>query len=347
MRLEVAAWESGFLWRQTDDEHSTCVLRRFECSAEVFFCRHYVLGGCTDETSAHKAHNTRACKMLCGECWPVVATFVRSRLMEPVPQHGRLRQGFLQGRNGTGVGRNNPIFCCLCKAQRGAMPYRCVATSPEGLVQQVAVSYLRHGYWWYVTGRIPKGKDPETIDRKLVEKYGIDLTERQRAYRKQRGLANMQYLRHGDWFLLLATEGHHPFKQQERNQIRDCRRHPIKFEAYSISYRRSGITPAGGGQPKWHACVRIDPQTYKQLKAFFLDRACHRSVDNLAADFARVPFARYAPIRRQLLTIHRAVNDARSRMGYDPVPHSALRLRRQIVKPFSDQDQSVEMTAAA
>ena len=28
MRPEVAAWESSFFWRQTDDEHSTCVLRR-------------------------------------------------------------------------------------------------------------------------------------------------------------------------------------------------------------------------------------------------------------------------------------------------------------------------------
>jgi hypothetical protein len=227
------------------------------------------------------------------------------------------------------------------------MRYRCVATSPEGLIQQVAVCYLRHGYWWYVTGRIPRGKDPEAVDRKLVEKYGIDLTERQRAYRKQRGLANMQYIRYGDWFLLLVTEGHHPFKQQERSRIRDCRRHSIKFEGYAVSYRRAGYTPKGPAEAKWHACVRIDRWTYRHLKAFFLERACHRSIENLAADFARVPYARYAPVRRQLLDILRAVNDARARMGYDSVPHSALRLRRQIVKPFSDQDQRVEATAAA
>ena len=225
------------------------------------------------------------------------------------------------------------------------MRYRCVATSPEALVQQVAVCYLRHGYWWYVTGRIPDGKDPQAVDRKLITKYGIDLTERQRTHRKQRGLANMQYIRYRNWFLLLATGGHHPFKQQERNQIRDCRRHPIKFEGYSISYRRSGITPTGGGQPKWHACVRIAPATYKQLKAFFLDRACHRSVENLAGDFARVPYGRYAPIRRQLLTIHRAVNEARSRKRFAPVPTSALRLRRVIVRPF-DQDIQPLATAA-
>lgn len=220
------------------------------------------------------------------------------------------------------------------------MPYRCNANSPEGLVQQVAVCYLRHGYWWYVTGRIPDGKDPEAIDRKLITKYEIDQTDRQRAYRKKRGLANMQYIRYRDWFLLLITEGHHPFKQQERNRMRDCRRHPIKFEGYSISYRRAGVTPKGGGQPKWHACVRIDPKTYKQMKAFFLDRACHRSVDSLAGDFARVPFARFAPVRRQLLTVQRAVNDARSRVGYEPVPSCALRLRREITRPFGDRTQT-------
>ena len=215
------------------------------------------------------------------------------------------------------------------------MKYRCVASSPEGLVQQVAVCYLRHGYWWYVTGRIPDGKDPETVDRKLIVKYEIALTERQRACRKKRGLANMQYIRHGRWFLLLATAGHHRFKQEERAQIRDCRRHQIKFEGYSISYRRSGVTLTGGGEPKWHACVRIDPSTYKQLKAFFRERAVHRSADTLAADFARIPFARYAPIRRQLLTIHKAVNTRRSQQGYEPVPVSALRLRRQTVRPFA------------
>lgn len=214
------------------------------------------------------------------------------------------------------------------------MQYRCVASSPEGLVQQVAVSYLRHGYWYYVSGWIKGGKDPEEVDRKLIDKYQIAIGERERAARRRRGLANLQYIRHRSYFLLLATDGHHRFKQEERNQIRDCRRVPIKFEGYSISYRRSGVTPKGGGLPKWHACVRIDPPTYKQLKAFFRDRACHRSVEHLAADFARVPYARYAPIRRQLLTILRTVNDARTSMGYERVPHAALRLRRQIVRPF-------------
>lgn len=212
--------------------------------------------------------------------------------------------------------------------------YRCVATSPAGLVQQVAVSYLRHGYWYYVTGQIPENKDPAIVDRKLLTKYDIDITERQRAYRKQQGLANMQYIRFERWFILLITDGHHPFKQQEKNQIRDCRRHPIKFSGYSISYRRSGLTPKGGTAPKWHSCVRIDNRNYRQLKALFLKQATHRSADNLSQEFARLPFSRFAPIRRQLLTLLRAINKARERAGYQTVPTTALNLRRKIIKPF-------------
>lgn len=55
MRLEVAARKSGFLWRRTDDEHSTCALCPRECSAEVLFGGHYELGGCTEEYSASRA----------------------------------------------------------------------------------------------------------------------------------------------------------------------------------------------------------------------------------------------------------------------------------------------------
>jgi len=48
----------------------------------------------------------------------------------------------------------------LGEARYGVMQYRCVATSLAGFLQQLTVSYLSHGYWFYVTGCIPDGKDP-------------------------------------------------------------------------------------------------------------------------------------------------------------------------------------------
>ena len=212
------------------------------------------------------------------------------------------------------------------------MSYQCIANSPEGLVQQVAVSYLRHGYLWYVAGRIPAGKNPESIDCKLIDKYEIALNERQRAVRKARGIANMQYIRFDNWFLLMATAGHHPCKQEER--IQDCRRCPIRFEGYSISYRRSGITPKGGGPVKWHSCVRIEQTTYIQLKTYLSELAKRQSKEIIEQAFRAIPYSRYAPIRRQLLNILRAVNKTREQAGFAPLPTSCLDLRRRIVQPF-------------
>jgi hypothetical protein len=70
-------------------------------------------------------------------------------------------------------------------------------------------------------------------------------------------------------------------------------------------------------------------------------------VDNLAADFAQVPYARYAPVRRQLLLILRAVNDKRGQLGFELVPRSALLLRRRVVSPFAVPDTSGLLVPAA
>ena len=69
------------------------------------------------------------------------------------------------------------------------MEYRYEAASVTGFVQQLACNYLPHGYWFYVTGSVPEGKDPAAIDRKLMEKYGVGLSRQQRARRKLAGLA--------------------------------------------------------------------------------------------------------------------------------------------------------------
>ena len=211
-------------------------------------------------------------------------------------------------------------------------------------MQLIAASYLRHGYYWYVTGRIPDGKAPERVDDKLITKYGIDLTEWQRSKRRKSGLANAHYLRHGRRFILMLTEGHHALRSPARSggegeHIRDCRRIPIRFAGYSISYRRSGVASAVGAPTKWHAHVRIDNETYAQLKAHYQQIAVHRSPENLATEFATITYARYAPIRRQLLNILRSVNELRQRQSYTKLPYAVLNLRRSPVKVYVDADR--------
>lgn len=224
------------------------------------------------------------------------------------------------------------------------MEYRYLPESPDGVVQLIAASYLRHGFYWYVTGRVPEGKDARIIDQKIMEKYGIQISEWQRAQRKKRGLANAHYIRFQNWFIILVSQGHHQIKKPAKlggdlENLKDCRRAPIRFEGYSISYRRSGISEPGAGGPKWHAHVRIDATTYGELTAYFESIAVHRSGENLAFEFSRLKFARFAPVRRQLLNLLRQVNRMRSQAGFEELASSCLRLKRTPITVFSREDR--------
>jgi hypothetical protein len=202
------------------------------------------------------------------------------------------------------------------------MCYRTEALTLPGFVQQVAVSYVTNGYFFYVLGRVPPRKDPATIDAKLVERYGIDCSKFTRYRRKQAGRANLQYIRFRDTFVLLATHGEHPFFEEEAGQIHDLRRVPLKVEGYSISSK--------AGQ----AVVRIERDECRALKAYFLSLAVHRSAGVLAEEFAAVPYEPYAGVRGQLLCIWRAVNRERKLAGFDLVPRDSVRAERRIYRPF-------------
>jgi hypothetical protein len=214
------------------------------------------------------------------------------------------------------------------------MGYICETTSIEGLVQLVACNYLPHGYWFYVTGCVPDGKDPRQVDAKLIDKYGIDLSRAARSRRKQLGYANVHYLRHGRFFVLLGTHGKHSFFEEEAASMRDIRHTPLKFAGYSISYRRGGRATNGESDSKWHSHVEIDGEWYKVLEAWFLDTAARRSAEKVALDFYRFPFEPYAPVRRQLLRLLRRVNAARKQAGQPVLPYAVLPLRRRVVRPF-------------
>lgn len=261
----------------------------------------------------------------------------------------RYGQGFRRQHKGTGLASNNPISRVDRRSQlkqyhlqqrHAGVQYRCEAKSVIGFVQQLACCYLPHGYWFYVTGRVPEHKAPDAVDRKLLEKYTIGISRQSRARRKAAGLANVHYLRCGRHFVLLATHGLHLFYEHESEAIRDVRRVPIKFEGYSIAYKRGGYKRKAtcGEQPvrddKWHARVQIGRETYCELKAYFLEMARRRRADELAKELYNLPFEPYAPVRQQLLNILRLVNRTRKAAGLEPLDPQVLRYRRRIVKPF-------------
>ena len=85
---------------------------------------------------------------------------------------------------------------------------------------------------------------------------------------------------------------------------------------------------------KWHAHVAIDRATFSELVAWFTDQACRRSAAELAARLYELPFEPYAPVRRQLLMLHRAVCKARRARGLPELPVEVLPMRRRVVRPF-------------
>ena len=143
------------------------------------------------------------------------------------------------------------------------MPYQCVATSVAGFVQQLAVNYVARGYYFYVTGTIPDGKDPTKTDQKIIAQYGIDISKWARARRKKDGKANVQYLRYDRFYVIIATHGEHPFFAAEQNQIRNIRKQPLRFRGYAIGVGRSRRDGS------FHASVRIQRETFREILRHF------------------------------------------------------------------------------
>ena len=190
------------------------------------------------------------------------------------------------------------------------------SVSMNAFVHQLVVNCLARGYFFYVQGRIPEGKDPQRIEAKLSERYGINVSKWTRARRKKAGLANVMWLRFGRVFFLIATHGRHRFFEEEAKVIQDVRRVPIKFCDYAI------------GHYNGHVHVGIEQHAYQRLADDFLSIALVHSVEHLATSFEQLPFAPYAPVRKQLREIFNAVNTKRKRAGLELVPESCLPVRR-------------------
>jgi hypothetical protein len=129
--------------------------------------------------------------------------------------------------------------------------YKWNATTLEGFIQQLAVAYVARKYFFYVTGRVPERLTAGEHDERMLAKFDVARSKWSRYRRRQqRGpdgfpLANVQYLRYRDFWVLLATAGHHRFFDEHcradgrgvGRQYRDVREKPIAFGGYSIGWR--------------------------------------------------------------------------------------------------------------
>lgn len=221
---------------------------------------------------------------------------------------------------------------------RRAFIYKCQATSLEGFIQQLAVAYVARKYFFYVTGRVPERLTAAEHDERMLAKFDVARSKWSRYRRRRRcgpdgfPLANVQYIRFRDFWVLLATAGHHRFFDEHsrgnKPQYHDIRERPITFGGYSIGWR-SRVT------------VRLSSQTYSELRRYFVERAVlNYSTADLEREFQAFPFDAYAGVSRQVQAIYRAVNRVRRTAGVPLLAKDCLRLKRCVVRPFELAAQS-------
>lgn len=204
--------------------------------------------------------------------------------------------------------------------------YRYEATTVEGFVQQLAVCYFRNRYWFYVLGEVPVGKDPSRVDEKLLARYEVEQSKWAKARAQRRGRAKIQYLRYRTTFVIVATEGAHPFFDDEKASLRDARERPVKFYGYSIGYKDG------------HPYVRIATAQYRELVEAFLNSALTSSGETLAQRFKALPFEPYGPVKVQLRRLLQRVNEVRRSAGLSRIDPGVLRTKRRAVRPFERVD---------
>lgn len=196
--------------------------------------------------------------------------------------------------------------------------YRTEVSTVEAFIRRVAVDFIKNHYHYYVMGYVREGREPLEIDARIVSKYNIAINKWERYRRKQENVPNLQYVRHGRTFVILATGpyGNHEFFRREA-EIRDAHEVPLRYGGYEISYR---------GRRVW---VRIDREHYKRLWAYFTGIAMKRRASDLVREFRSLPYEPYRPVRYQLFRLLDEVNGLRrSAERLELVPETAIRVKR-------------------
>jgi len=190
----------------------------------------------------------------------------------------------------------------------------------HGLVQLICSNYFTHGYYFYTTGIIPKDKDPELIDVKLILKYQTH-APKSKSYRRQKaGIARVKYLRCGRLFVLLATHGKSPIFQQEK--LKDARNHPIALKGYSISINPETLK----------VTIRVHKTTMHRLEKMIFNRVRWRQ-DVWKRFFWRFPFRPYAGVRTCVFTLLRSLNQARRAFRLPPIHWRTCVRKKMAIMP--------------
>jgi len=171
-------------------------------------------------------------------------------------------------------------------------------------IRRIAIDYVRYGYVRYVIREIPEGKDLLTIDRKLRTHYDVISCRTTRMRRRKKQQAIVQYVRYGQSFVLLATEGEH--EQFERLNSYDCRTAPLQVESYSIGIKNQRVL------------VRIRHEVWASTVDYF-DRLALHDIQKVESKLNALPYCHFPDVVRQKQKLVSQINQRRSLAGLPPI----------------------------
>ena len=208
--------------------------------------------------------------------------------------------------------------------------YRYISGSPEGFIQR-AVILSQKGYRYFVTGVVPARKTPEEVDEKILSKYELRLTAKERFARKHAGKPNGHYFRYGRTWVVMATSPALFHERDEKEVVLWLEEAPLRAFGYAVSLKRDA------SRGRLRADVRLDRETYRELRGYFLELALHRSKEKLAAEMwqASSRYQPFAPVHRQFRSLITAINERRKVAGFERVPYSCIRVYRAHPKHFA------------
>jgi hypothetical protein len=176
---------------------------------------------------------------------------------------------------------------------------RYVLTSSGQIIRRL-VRCVELGYVHYVTGWIPEGKDPKRTDEKLIRQYGIARSKMALLRQFKAGKAKLRLYRFGRFFVLLATDGDHPFFHEE--WVNDIRVTPLRYNGFAIRW--------DGGKVR----VRWSDKVYRKLRGGFV-KAALKDEAKLDARLEALRHPIYPDIVRQKEAIIKAVKRRRKVAG--------------------------------
>lgn len=158
------------------------------------------------------------------------------------------------------------------------------------MLQQL-VYMVGRGYYFYHVGKISEKKLDKAIDidKKIINKYNINIDKYKRNRRKQKKLANFYYMRYHTTFIILHTDGRLDvelddeffdarIKQTEVNRLKIGASNGVSFNISLVHKERN----------QYKVTVSLSNETYKNFRTEIEEYIQQRQIKKLEEFFKRL-----------------------------------------------------------